>query len=153
MPEDSEGTKDISNYSQTSQKTKGDSQISALRRMDSNREFSKQSESQFKHPPNKVTISTDSKNFTNSISFKNFQGAEKTSSSRCKMSLGQMHKYKSENQTGQLNVNVNEFSGTGHTLPFTNEGIEKRRKVGFTKKELSSLLQMKFLKKKNKTLK
>lgn len=102
-----------------------------------------------------VGVSGDSKNFTNSISFKNFQGSEKTSSSLCKMSLGKVHKFKSGNE----NVNwkdVNEFvvQRPAISKEAIVAGLEKsHRRIGFTQEELNSLLQMKFLKKQNKTLK
>ena len=135
-------------------------QASPLTDADSNLDFFKNSTKTNYKVANQVCISGDSKNFTNSISFKNFQGSEKTSSSRCKLSLGQVQKYKNENDA--INVNVNEFNDFVIQKPliqnFPNEtgmnGIDKNnRRIGFTKKELNSLLQMKFLKKKNKTLK
>lgn len=103
----------------------------------------------------KVGVSGDSKNFTNSISFKNFQGSDKTSSSLCKMSLGKVHKFKN----GSDNMNwkdVNEFMIQKPVI--AKEGTvganeKSNRRIGFTQEELNSLLQMKFLKKQNKTLK
>jgi len=164
--------KDQSLLSQISQNTKQDfkpkyysnklyptTEGNPLTDIDSNKESFKTSSKVNYGVSNKVCISGDSKNFTNSISFKNFQGSEKTSSSRCKMSLYQIQKFKNENDNMNINGNeMNEFMTQKPKLkikePIVIGTTDKcNRRIGFTKKELSSLLQMKFLKKKNKTLK
>ena len=123
---------------------------SPLRPIDYNQEPLKSSVKTSYGMSNKVCKSGDSKNFTNSISFKNFQGSDKTSSSRCKMSLGRINKLKHDQNMNDLN----EFMIQNIQKETFQAGVDKsQRKIGFTKRELNSLLQMKFLKKKNKTLK
>ena len=123
---------------------------SPLRQIDHNQEPLRTSMKTSYGMSNKIGKSGDSKNFTNSISFKNFQGSDKTSSSRCKMSLGKINKLKQEKNMNELN----EFMAHNIQKETYQAGVDKsQRKIGFTKKELNSLLQMQFLKKKNKTLK
>lgn len=170
---DSPIIKDQSIYSQMSQNTKQDiipkyyshkphqtMENCPLTDIDSNKDTFKTSSKTNYGKSSKICVSGDSKNFTNSISFKNFQGSEKTSSSRCKMSLCQIQKFKNEND--HLNININQLNEFIIQKPKHNSNVQEQlvletdkcnRRIGFTKKELSSLLQMKFLKKKNKTLK
>ena len=110
-----------------------------------------------------TNLTGDSRNYTNSISFKNFKGSDKSRSSHTKKHFSHKKSSKSIKEMNRISNNeLKEFYT--HNLELKDIKMEMKNKEilnlkdqtkskisGFTQRELNSLMQLKFLKKKIKS--